>query len=189
MTGSGTLLEERHLHRRLMARDPPALAEVYDQFSPAVFGVALRVTSDRSAAEDVTQSVFVELWRQPERFDPDQGSLRPWLAAIAHHRGVDWLRQQQAAGRCLTPPAELAVPPDVTEAVEAVLMGERVRAALARLPEEERIPIRLAYFGGRTYSDVAVDLGLSESTVKARIRTGLRRMATTLQPEVLRPGP
>jgi RNA polymerase sigma-70 factor (ECF subfamily) len=180
---SATVLEDRTLHQRLMAHDGPALAELYDQFSPTVFGVALRVTSDRSAAEDVTQLVFLDMWRQPERFDPERGSLRPWLATVAHHRSIDWLRQQQATRLRDEANTEMVAPPDIEEAVEAVLIAERVRAALSKLPEHERTPIRLAYFSSRTYREVAGDLEVPEGTVKSRIRSGLRHMAISLHAE------
>ena len=90
-------LGERRLHQRLLSRDMAALAEAYDQYGAIVFGVALRVTTDRHAAEDVTQETLLDLWRRPERFDPDRGALRPWLATIAHNRSVDWIRREQAA--------------------------------------------------------------------------------------------
>lgn len=84
---------ERELRARLGAGDELALAEAYDQFSPMVYGLAVRVTGDRSAAEDVTQEVFLHLWQRPAAFDPDRGRLRTWLATMAHHRAVDHLRQ------------------------------------------------------------------------------------------------
>ena len=77
---------ERDLRARLMAGDPRALAEAYEQFSPMVHGLAARVTGDRAAAEDVTQEVFLHLWERPWVFDPDRGRLRAWLATMAHHR-------------------------------------------------------------------------------------------------------
>jgi RNA polymerase sigma factor (sigma-70 family) len=152
-----------------------------------VFGVALRVTTDRHAAEEITQAVFLDPWRCPQRFDPKRGPLRPWLATVAHHRGVDWMRREQAgrrrdldAGR-----AHMAPLPDIGEAVEAVLMAERVRLAVAALPEEERVPICLAYFGDRNYRQVAEDLNIPEGTIKSRIRAGLARMAKALHSEVV----
>jgi RNA polymerase sigma-70 factor (ECF subfamily) len=172
----------------MVVGDLDALAELYDQFGSVVFGVALRVTTDRHAAEDITQAVFLDLWRCPERFDPNRGPLRPWLATVAHHRGVDWMRREQAARRRDLDDGRgrlLEAMPDIGETVEAVLMAERVREAVAALPEEERVPIRLAYFGDRTYRQVAVDLDIPEGTIKSRIRSGLWRMAKALHSEVV----
>src|SRR5579859_3936152 len=124
MTSSGpvsSVEEDRRLHERMVVGDLEALAELYDQFGSVVFGVALRVTTDRHAADDITQAVFLDLWRCPERFDPDRGPLRPWLATVARHRGVDWIRSEQAARRRDLDEgrARLAAPvPDVGETVQ-----------------------------------------------------------------------
>jgi RNA polymerase sigma-70 factor (ECF subfamily) len=181
---------ERRLHERMLAGDAGALAELYDQFGSVVFGVALRVTTDRQAAEDITQAVFLDLWHSPQRFDPGRGLLRPWLATVAHHRGVVWRRRQQAAQRCDLDDGRThldQVVADIGETVESVLMAERVRLAVAALPEEERVPIRLAYFGDRTYRQVARDLDIPEATIRSRIRTGLGRTAKALLSELVEP--
>jgi RNA polymerase sigma factor (sigma-70 family) len=185
--GPVSLSAERALYDRLLARDVAALAEVYDQFASVVFGMALRVTTDRAAAEDVTQAVFLEFWRRPERFNPERGSLRPWLAALAHHGGVDWVRREEATRRRdgQEAPVGLHGPPAIDETVEAILTAEHVRLALAALPEQQRTPIRLAYFEGRTYRQVAEELAIPEDIIKSRIQSGLRHMASTMHSEVV----
>jgi RNA polymerase sigma factor (sigma-70 family) len=186
-------LGERRLHQRLLSRDVAALADAYDQFGAVVFGVALRVTTDRQAAEDVTQETLLDLWRRPERFDPDRGALRPWLATIAHNRSVDWIRREQAARCRERRNRELLLEnvPDIGDDVQAVMTAERVRVALAELPENERRPIQLAYFAGRTYRQVADELDVPEGTIKSRIRSGLRRLSQTMYGEAtdVRPDP
>jgi RNA polymerase sigma factor (sigma-70 family) len=180
-------LVERSLHGRLLLRDVAALAEAYDQFGSVIFGVALRVTTDRHAAEDVTQETLLDLWRRPERYDPERGALRPWLATIAHNRSVDWIRREQAA-RCRDRRnGELLFEeiPDIGDDVQAAMTAERVRLALSALPEHERMPIGLAYFGGRSYRQVADDLGVPEGTIKSRIRSGLHRLSHTMYGELL----
>jgi RNA polymerase sigma factor (sigma-70 family) len=175
--------DEYRLHDLLLDHNIAVLAEIYDRFASTVFGVALRVTNDRQAAEDVTQDVLLELWRRPERFDPARGGLRPWLASIAHNRGVDWIRHQQAArgGDRAHQERFLAGPvPGADSDVQARMTAERVRAAVAALPEAERTAIELAYFSGRTYRQVAVDLAAPEGTIRSRIRSGLRHLSLAM---------
>ncbi len=178
---------ELGLHGRLVAGHHQAFADLYDQYAAVVFGVAMRVTCNRQAAEDVSQAVFLEAWEHPDHFDPARGSWRSWLATIAHHGGVDWVRRELAGRARDGSQADLGLErvPDVGEAMESLLMAEQVRVELTKLPDEERTPIRLAYFEGRTYRQVARDLSLPEGTVKSRIRAGLHRMAGALDSEVV----
>jgi RNA polymerase sigma-70 factor (ECF subfamily) len=175
---------ERAVRDRLVSGDPSALGEVYDQFSSLVYGLALRVIGDPRAAEDVSQDVFVWIWERPEAFDPDRGSLRTWLGTIAHRRAVDHVRREEARRRRSERDAALARPvPDVGELAAALVTAERVRAALDVLPDEQRQAIDLAYFGGRTYREVAEVLGIPEGTAKSRLRLALRKVGSVLEAE------
>jgi RNA polymerase sigma-70 factor (ECF subfamily) len=183
MDGCGRVDEwERDLRERLIAGDESAVADLYDQFSSFVFGLARRVTGDRTAAEDVTQDVFVACWERPEVFDPERGRLRTFLGTLAHRRAVDWVRREEARWRRAAREAALVVRvPDVEEMVSALATAERVRAEVERLPLEQAAAIRLAYFGGKTYRQVAIELGIPEGTAKSRLRLGLRRIAVALE--------
>jgi RNA polymerase sigma-70 factor, ECF subfamily len=173
---------ERGLRDRLIAGDETAVADLYDQYASFVFGLARRVTGDRTAAEDVTQDVFVACWERPTVFDPDRGRLRTFLGTLAHRRAVDWVRREEARRRRAERDAALVVRvPDVEEMVSALATAERVRAEVERLPVEQAEAIRLAYFGGKTYRQVAVELGIPEGTAKSRLRLGLRRIAAALE--------
>jgi len=178
---------ELGLQRRLLSRQHQAFADLYDQYAAVVFGVAMRVTCNRHAAEDVSQAVFLEAWEHPDHFDSARGSWRSWLATIAHHGGVDWVRRELAGRARDGSQADLGLErvPDVGEAMESLLMAEQVRLELTKLSDDERTPIRLAYFEGRTYRQVARDLALPEGTVKSRIRSGLHHMAEALDSEVV----
>jgi RNA polymerase sigma factor (sigma-70 family) len=178
---------EHALHRRLLTGDVTALAEAYDSFAAVVYSVALRVTGDRQAAEDVTQDTLLELWRRPHRYDPGRGPLRPWLATIAHNRSVDWIRREHAArGRDLRNDRVMSGHvPDIGDDVQASMTAQRVQRALSRLPETEGKAIRLAFFGGLSYRQVAEDLHIPEGTVKSRIRSGLNHLSHTLHAELL----
>jgi RNA polymerase sigma-70 factor (ECF subfamily) len=175
---------ERDARDRLVAGDSAALAEIYDQYASFVYGLARRVIGDARAAEDVSQDVFVGLWERPAAFDPDRGSLRTWLGTLAHRRSVDYVRREEARRRRAERDAARAVgAPDVDELATALVAAERVRAALDRLPAEQRRAIELAYFGGKTYRQVAEVLGIPEGTAKSRLRLGLRRIADALEAE------
>lgn len=173
---------ERAVRERLVGGDEHALCECYDQYSSFVYGLAFRVIGDTRAAEDVTQDVFLHLWERPEAFDPGRGVLRTWLGTLAHRRAVDHVRREEARRRRATrDAAQRTCTPDVEEMAFALVAAERVRAALATLPAEQREAIDLAYFGGKTYREVAVALGIPEGTAKSRLRLGLRRIAGALE--------
>jgi RNA polymerase sigma factor (sigma-70 family) len=167
---------------RLIARDPSALSDLYDQFGSYVFGLAVRVIGDRHAAEDVTQEVFLSLWERPEAFEPLRGRLRTFLGTLAHRRAVDVVRREEARRRRAAREAATSTPiPDVGELAMAIVTAEQVRAEVSRLPSEQRAAIELAYFGGRTYRQVAEELGIPEGTAKSRMRLGLARIAQALE--------
>jgi RNA polymerase sigma factor (sigma-70 family) len=173
---------ERAVRVRLVAGDERALSECYDQYVSFVYGLALRVIGDVRAAEDVAQDVFLNLWEHPEAFDPDRGALRTWLGTLAHRRAVDYVRREEARRRrAVREAAQRTCTPDVEEMAFALVAAERVRAALVTLPEEQREAIELAYFGGKTYREVGVALGIPEGTAKSRLRLGLRRIADVLE--------
>lgn len=176
---------EAEIRRRLRAGQESALGEVYDQYASFVYGLALRVIGEQRGAEDVCQEVFVYVWERPEVFDPDRGSLRTWLGTLAHRRAVDYVRREEARRRRSVRDAACRATsvPDVEELATALVMAERVRAALGVLPPEQREAIELAYFGGRTYREVADELGIPEGTAKSRLRLGLRRVAAVLEPD------
>jgi RNA polymerase sigma factor (sigma-70 family) len=177
---------ERTTRDRLIAGDEGALNEIYDQLSSFVYGLALRVIGDARAAEDVSQEVFVTVWERPDAFDPDRGSLRTWLGTLTHRRAVDHVRREEARRRRAVENAARAhSTPDVEEMATALVIAERVRSALATLPEEQRRAIQLAYFGGKTYRQVAEVLGVPEGTAKSRLRLGLRRIAGVLDTETV----
>ncbi|NUR88739.1 MAG: sigma-70 family RNA polymerase sigma factor [Nonomuraea sp.] len=176
--------DDRLLHQRVVGGDESALGEVYDRLSSLIFGLALRVTRDRVIAEDITQEVFLVFWERPLAFDPERGSLRAWLATIAHRRAVDHVRAEErrrvsALGPRLFEPEPARLEDNVLAADEA----KRVRQAVTELPDSLRQAVELAYFGGRTYRQVGEELGVPEGTAKSRIRLALRRLADALSEE------
>ncbi|WP_214415459.1 sigma-70 family RNA polymerase sigma factor [Sphaerisporangium fuscum] len=179
--------DDRALHQRVVGGDENALGELHERLYPLVLGLALRITRDRAVAEDIVQEVFVTFWERPLAFDPDKGTLRSWLATIAHRRAVDHVRTEERRRVSALAP-RLAEPDDPSPLEEWVLAADeaaRVRRAVSDLPGEIREAIELAYYRGRTYRQAAEELGLPEGTVKSRIRLGLRRLAGELAEEEL----
>ncbi len=159
-----------------------ALAEAYRRHAGAVFALARRLLVDATLAEEVVQEVFLRLWNQPDKFDPDRGSLRSFLLSQCHGRSVDLLRSETSRRsreeRDARRTAESGY--DLEHEVVDLLLADQVQGALAGLSEMERTAISLAYFGGHTYREVAELLDQPEGTVKSRIRSGLKRLRSEL---------
>jgi RNA polymerase sigma-70 factor, ECF subfamily len=163
--------------------DQAALAEAYRRHAGAVFALAQRLLRDRAIAEEIVQEVYLRLWNRPEAFDPQRGSLRSYLLAQCHGRTVDLLRSETSRRRREERDVRRTATAgyDVEHEVVDLAVAERVRGALEGLQQNERRAIELAYLGGHTYREVAELLSEPEGTVKSRIRSGLRKMRTSLQ--------
>lgn len=174
--------DDAALVARVVARDQHALDLVYRRHSAPCFGLARRVVGDRTLAEEVVQEVFVRLWREPERFDAERGSLRSFLLAQVHGRSVDLLRAETARRAREERDARRGddAIDDLERRVLDLAQAEAVRRALETLAPAERAAIELAYFGGHTYRDVAVLLEQPEGTIKSRIRAGLLHLRAAL---------
>ncbi|WP_422934822.1 ECF RNA polymerase sigma factor SigK [Sinomonas sp. P47F7] len=168
---------------RVARGDQDAFGSLYDALAPLVHGLVLRVVRDPAQSEEVTQEVFLEVWQQAKRFDADRGRARAWITVMAHRRAVDRVRAAQAsADRDLREGVKefRESYDDVEHRVEVALESERVHRALESLTEVQREAIRLAYYGGYTYGEVADALGLPLGTVKTRIRDGMIRLRDVL---------
>ena len=167
---------------RVARGDEAAFARLYDMLMPTVYGIVLRVLRDPAQSEEVAQEVMVELWKQATRYDAQRGSVRSWVATLAHRRAVDRVRSQQSSRDRDDRAARLepTVPDPVADDVADRLDAERVGRALAELTPLQRETVTLAYYGGHTYREVAVLLDVPEGTVKTRIRDGLIRLRDTL---------
>lgn len=161
---------------------PLQFARAYDEHARAVYGAAYRILGDPSRSQDVTQDVFLRLWRRPERFDSSRGRLGSYLRLMARSRAVDLWREDQAAGRAAD---RLAVLPGGEDgraddrpdvAAERATEAEAVRAALRALPAAQREAIVLAYWGGLTADEIARRAGVPLGTAKSRLRLGMARL-------------
>lgn len=167
---------------RVQRGDDVAFADLYDRLSGVVFGAVKRVLRDPAMSEEVTQEVFVELWRTAVRFDPERASVSTWAITLARRRAVDRVRREQSQRDRIERsgarrPDEVASP---AESVVASLEAERVGRALADLPEEQRVVIELAFIHGDTHAEIAEYLDIPLGTVKGRARLGLKKLSGRL---------
>jgi RNA polymerase sigma-70 factor (ECF subfamily) len=162
---------------RVRARDAAAFESLYDAYHRLVYGVAFRVVGDATAAEDITQAVFLKIWTAPERFS--DGNFGGWIARVARNQALDAVRRKSHAEAELSetmPDSDL-----LEERVFSEIDAESVRRALAQLPAEQREPIELGFFAGITHAEIARRTGIPLGTIKTRIRTGLGKLRSALE--------
>lgn len=179
--------DDAALMEAIAAEDVRALEALYDRYSALVFSVAYRVLHDSHLAQDVAQEVFLRLWRQPTSFDPERGRFASWLMSVTRNRALDELRRVtrrvRAEDQDEDPVADLASTDRLDDpALGAEIAEQRiaVRAAMTRLPPEQRRVIELAYFGGLTQVEIAERTGDALGTVKTRIRLAMRKLREAL---------
>jgi RNA polymerase sigma-70 factor (ECF subfamily) len=151
-----------------------AMAELYDRYSSVVYAVALRVLGDTSAAEDILQEIFMQLWRKPGAFDASRGNLAPWLAVITRNRAVDVLRKRRPQSELED--TTLTVDPDFAGEADRGLIVEKVRSALQAMSSQQRSALEMAYFEGYSHSEISAKTGEPLGTIKTRIRSGLMQL-------------
>jgi RNA polymerase sigma-70 factor (ECF subfamily) len=166
-------------------RDPGALDALYDRYGTVAYSLARRVLTDGPLAQEVVQKVFLSLWHDAGRFDPERGTVATYLLSTTHRRAVEVLRREenlrrrQGPGNALDPsghPVQRAA-----HALEGAERGAQVRAALAELPEPQREALLLAHFGGYTQREVASLVRVPLGTVKTRMAAGMRRLRDALR--------
>lgn len=156
---------------RIRGGDEDALAALHDRYAQVVYSVALRVLGDTTQAEDILQEIFLQLWRKPETFDSNRGSLGAWLAVIARHRAIDQLRKRRS--ELDIDDVMISVDSNLEQTADRNRTIARIRSAVEQLPSEQRRALELAFFQGLTHSEIAAKTGEPLGTIKTRIRAGL----------------
>lgn len=177
--GSGTAGGEQSLIDRVRVREQQAMTEIFDRYSGLVYSVALRVLKDSGQAEDVTQEIFFQLWRNPDSFSSSRGSLASWLLVVARNRAIDHLRRRRPSE-----PVDEVVLPSATNLqndAERNMMMQRVRGIVGELPEEQQRSLEMAFFDGLSHSEIAEKTGQPLGTVKTRIRSALTSLRKRLE--------
>jgi len=175
---------------RLIVRDrPEALSELYDRYHRLVFSLAFNAVGDRSTAEEITLDVFTHVWQKAATYRAERAKVSTWLTSIARHRSIDVLRHQRArpeqrsVGWADLTPGQVPQVNGPEGAAELAIRRQRVRAAIAELPEEQRQVLALAYFQGYTHREIAQILDQPLGTVKTRIRLAMEKLRQTLRAE------
>ena len=165
------------LMARVCQRDAQAFERLYDAFNRLVHGIAVRMLGDATAAEDLTQAVFLKVWSAPQAFRG--GNFGAWIARVTRNRALDMLRSRATRSESEMP-ADLPEEESLDDVVFARIDGKQVRSALMHLPEDQRTLIELGFFGGITHEEIARRTSTPLGTVKTRIRSGLRKLRTEL---------
>jgi RNA polymerase sigma-70 factor (ECF subfamily) len=183
MTDSAQPLDDQLLAERLRSGDREALGVLYDRYASVAMAVAVRVVSDRALAEDLVHDAYVAVWQKIDRFDPSRGSLRSWLLTIVRNRAIDRLRGTRPSIEVGEADEQSLLRTGANPTWEAAVQRRstaELRAALAQLPEEQRQAVELAYFGGRTYREIAVLTGVAQGTANGRLRLALAKLRDSL---------
>lgn len=176
--------DDANIAERLLARDEDALRTVIERYGSLVHGVARRIIAETTMAEEVAQDTFLALWRRPGAFDPQRGSLQTFLASVARNKAVDLVRREDSIRRRAEALlAESQTMPDTETPAAGIDERHEVVSALKQLTEPQRQALVLAYFGGRTYREVADELEIPEGTAKTRMRDGLKKLRELMAAE------
>jgi RNA polymerase sigma-70 factor (ECF subfamily) len=173
-------ISDKELVARVRAGDQNAMGALYDRYSPLVYAVGLRVLADTGAAEDVLQEVFMQLWRNPTRFDASRGSLGAWLAVIARNRAIDALRKRRYESDIED--VIVSVEPDLASEADRSRAAKNVRDVLNGMHPAQRHALEMAFFEGLTHTEIAAKIGEPLGTIKTRIRAGLLALRKALKP-------
>ncbi len=161
--------------------DRAAFARVFEFYAPRVKAYLLRLNSSDALAEELTQEVMLSVWRKASSFDRAQASASTWIFRIARNRRIDAARRMAKPeldpnDPALMPPAAQA--PD--EFAHAAGRENRVRAALAELPDEQVMLLQMAFFDGLSHRDIADRIGAPLGTVKSRLRLAFDKLRRVL---------
>ncbi|MFD4571868.1 sigma-70 family RNA polymerase sigma factor [Streptomyces sp. NPDC058417] len=169
---------DHKMQQRLARGEAAALGELYDRYASLVHGLAHRVLDDERAADTVTREVFLHAWEHPDTYDPRQGPLRTWVAALTHRLAIQRLRATGTAALARggsDGPEERA---RLEGTVRHASVAARADYIVQSMPTPLRDALELAYFERRDYRQTAADLGVTEDEARRRLRLGLQLLAT-----------
>jgi RNA polymerase sigma-70 factor (ECF subfamily) len=182
-------LSDLDLLERISTRDREALAEMYDRYGRRVFALAARILNDPDSSEEVTQDVFLSVWRRGNSYSAHKGKFTTWLFSIAHNRTIDELRKRRRDRNRQNDDIDDHLNIESTEISPleaAVAQSEyaKVREAMVVLPVEQREVVELSYYKGLTQAEIAEKTGQPLGTVKTRMRLALKKLRNSLSSEI-----
>ncbi len=183
---SPNLLSDKALLDAIAGGAAWAMESLYQRYSRSLYSLVYRMVANQQVAEDLLQDVFLAVWRCAASYSPQAGTVRSWLFSIMHHRTIDYLRRahrQSTLQEVLLEAIELhesITSPDTWDEAWRSVKSLHVRAALLKIPAEQRLVIELAYFQGWTHTEIAEGMQIPLGTVKGRMRLGLTHLKQIL---------
>lgn len=174
----------------IAGHDEQALAELYEATLARVYGLALRITRSPQAAEEVSEDVYWQVWREAPRFDAQRGNVIAWLLTITRSRALDYLRKQDSAELCEEPELLLMHEPagdgDPQDLLSATQTNHQLNQALQQLEPIQRQLVALAFFRGLTHEEITTFTGMALGTVKSHIRRALKQLHDALEEDLIK---
>jgi RNA polymerase sigma-70 factor, ECF subfamily len=180
--------DDADLARRLKAREPHAMSDLYDRYGRLAFSLIYRIVRNTAAAEDLVQETFLRVWNRAQSFDPQRGSLGPWILTVARNRAIDYLRSID--GRMSASSLELdrmenpALFSDLEDSALRMDRTRRLKSAFEKLSPNQRMVIELAYFEGLSQTEMAERMKQPLGTVKTWVRSALKVLRDELSEAV-----
>jgi RNA polymerase sigma-70 factor (ECF subfamily) len=181
--------DDATLALRIGCGDADALASLYDRYSRVVYSFAMRMLGDPGLAEELTQEVFLRIWRQGGQYQQSRGALLTWILSITHNMAIDEIRRQNRRPKLQEPGeddfAMTAIADHQADVEQLAWLGALrglVREALGEIPAAQREVVELAYFAGLTQREIAARLDEPLGTIKTRMRLALLKLRERLGP-------
>jgi RNA polymerase sigma-70 factor (ECF subfamily) len=175
---------DSELVARLQQRDPEALGELYDRYGRIAYSLISRIVGNPAVAEELVQESFLRVWHRADGFHSDRGALGSWVLTVARNQALDYVRSLEGRSAKRAVSVEDTEPPVAVQASEERILDgiqlRKVRAAIAKLDENQRRVIELAYFEGLTQSEMAARISQPLGTVKTWTRMALKSLREEL---------
>ncbi|MCR9133307.1 MAG: sigma-70 family RNA polymerase sigma factor [bacterium] len=185
---------DRAFLRRIVAKEPQALGELYDHYNRLLFGLLLSILKKRTEAEDLLQEVFTQIWEKADQFDAASGSAYTWICTITRNKAIDRLRskvykeQKKQSSSLDDDDVHVTLYSSENNPLEDTILNERaklVKQAMEQLSDKQREVIEVAYFEGKTQSEISEEFDVPLGTIKTRMRDAMIKLRTLLADEAV----